>query len=108
MLYLADRGFDVADSVAIMGASLDLPAFTKGHEQLCAGEIENTRKIANVRIHVERVIGAVRQRFTILSATGVFTKDLVQTQCNYGVLLDSVVRVCYALNDVCEGIVPFN
>ena len=36
---LADREFDVADSVAIHGASLDLPAF-KGREQLSACEIE--------------------------------------------------------------------
>jgi len=43
----------VADSVALMGATLDIPAFTKGSEHLSAGEIENTRKIANVRIHVE-------------------------------------------------------
>ena len=106
-IILADRGFDVADSVALMGATLDIPAFTKGREQLSAGEIENTRKIANVRIHVERVIGAVRQRFTILSATGVLTKDLVQTKSNDCVLLDAVVRVCCALNNLCEGIVPF-
>ena len=106
-IILADRGFDVADSVALMGATLDIPAFTKGREQLSAGEIENTRKIANVRIHVERVIGAVRQRFTILSATGVLTKDLVQTKSNDCVLLDAVVRVCCALNNLCERIVPF-
>ena len=79
-IILADRGFDVADSVAVMGATLDIPAFTRGREQLSAGEIENTRKIANVRIHVERVIGAVCQRFTILSATGVLSKDFVQTK----------------------------
>lgn len=27
---LDDRGFDVADSVAMLGATLDIPAFTKG------------------------------------------------------------------------------
>ena len=106
-IILADRGFDVADSVAIMGASLELPAFTKGREQLSASEIETTRKMANVRIHVERVIGAVRQKFTILSATGVITKELVQTKSSTGVLLDSIVRVCCALHNLCEGIVPF-
>ena len=76
-------------------------------EQLSASEIEDTRKIANVRIHVLRIKGAARLRFTILSATGVITKDLVQTKGHNGVLLDSIVRVCCALNNVCEGIVPF-
>ena len=81
----------------MMGASLDLPAFTKGCEQSSASEIKNTRKIANVRIHVERVIVAVRQRLTILSATVVLTKHLVQTQNSNSVPLDSVVRVCCAM-----------
>lgn len=54
---LADRGFNIADSVASVFASLALPAFTKGKKQLAPHEIESTRKIANVRIHVERVIG---------------------------------------------------
>ena len=36
------------------GASLCIPAFTKGKDQLAADEIERTRNIANVRIHVER------------------------------------------------------
>ena len=31
---LADRGFDVADSVAMLGATLDIPAFTRGCKQL--------------------------------------------------------------------------
>ena len=62
--------------------------WTYQHLQLSAIEIEDTRKIANVRIHVESIIGAVRQRYTILSATGVsLTKDLVQNKGNNGVLL---------------------
>ena len=63
---LVDRGFDVADSVAYYGATLDIPAFTRGRDQLSAEDVEATRKLANVRIHIERIIGAVRQRFQIL------------------------------------------
>lgn len=33
-----------------------MPAFTKGKKQLEGIEVEHTRTIANVRIHVERVI----------------------------------------------------
>ena len=58
---LADRGFNVSDSVALKGATLDLPAFTQGCEQLSPSQVEATRRIANVRIHVERIIGVVRQ-----------------------------------------------
>ena len=62
---LADRGFDIGDSVGMMQASLHIPAFTKGKSQLTAMEVHETRSIANVRIHVERVIGMVRQKYYI-------------------------------------------
>ncbi len=59
---LADRGFNIAESVGVMQTKLHIPSFTKGKNQLSALEVEDTRSIANVRIHVERVIAAVRQR----------------------------------------------
>lgn len=105
---LADRGFDVADSLALYGATLDISAFIRGRDQLPAEDVEATRKLANVRIHVERFIGAVRQRFQILSATGVLPKELAANKTNRNIVLDSVVCVCCALNNVCEGIAPFN
>ena len=104
---LADRGFNVEDSVALQGATLDIPAFTRGGDQLPPGDIEATRKLANVRIHVERIIGAVRQRYQILSATGVL-QELVCRKSNGTTVLDSIVKICCALNNVCTGIVPFN
>ena len=60
---LADRGFDITESIGMMQAKLHIPAFTNGKDQLSAMEIEETRTIANVRIHVERVIGNVRHYF---------------------------------------------
>ena len=66
---LADRGFDIAESVGIIQAKLHIPCFTKGKDQLSALEVEDTRSIANVRIHVERVIGAFRQKYSILKGT---------------------------------------
>ena len=63
------RGFDIAESVGAMKALLNIPAFTKGKNQLSALEMEETRTIANVRIHVERVIGNVRQKYPILQNT---------------------------------------
>ena len=65
-IVLADGGFDIADAVGMMQARLHIPAFTKGKSQLSALEVEETRKIANVRIHVERVISNVRQKYSIL------------------------------------------
>ena len=62
---MADKGFDISDSVGMLLARLHIPAFTRGKTQLSAMDIENTRTIANVRIHVEHVIGVVRQKYSI-------------------------------------------
>ena len=59
-IVLADRGFDIAEDVARMQATLQIPAFTNGCLQLLQKDIEDTCRLSNVRIHVERVIGATR------------------------------------------------
>ena len=56
-LVLADCGFTIAESVMFQQAQLAIPAFTKGKDQLDPVDVEKTRGISNVRIHVERVIG---------------------------------------------------
>lgn len=53
---LADRGFTISESVGFHCATLKIPGFTRGLPQLHPCTIEETRKIASVRIHVERVI----------------------------------------------------
>ena len=54
---LADRGFTISD-ILPMGVKLAIPAFTKGHKDRILPEesVTETRRIANVRIHVERAI----------------------------------------------------
>ena len=64
---LADRGFLIKEELATRGAVLTIPFFTKGKLQLPASEVAESRKIANVRIHVERVIGRLK-KFKILSS----------------------------------------
>lgn len=63
---MADRGFTIAEELARKGALLEIPAFTTGRTQLPARDVDVTRKIANVRIHVERVIGRMR-KYNILN-----------------------------------------
>ena len=60
---LADRGFTLKYDFAA-GASTELliPAFTRGKSQLSAKEVEVSRKVASVRIHIERVIGLLKNR----------------------------------------------
>ena len=66
---LADRGFNINDDLAVHGAKLEIPAFTKGKSQLSRAEVETSRRLAHVRIHVERVIGRLRKKCKILQHT---------------------------------------
>ena len=66
---LADRGFDIMDSAALYCAEVQIPAFTRGKKQLSAVDVENSRRIASVRIYVEQVIGNVRNKYKILQST---------------------------------------
>lgn len=65
---MANRGFDTADGVGFYCAKLHILAFTKDRKQLCAADAKNTRRLANIRIHVERVIGLVRYKCVILKS----------------------------------------
>ena len=61
---LADRGFPVKDDFgSICSAKLEIPPFTKGKTQLGAEEVSGGRSLSSVRIHVERVIGNMKQRY---------------------------------------------
>ena len=66
---MTDRGFTVSESVGLRQAKLVIPAFTKGKSQLDTEDVEKTRGIESVRIHVERVIGLLRRKYTILEGT---------------------------------------
>ena len=103
---LADRGFDIQDSVGICCARVAIPAFTKGKKQLTGIDVEQTRRIANVRIHVERVIGFIRQKYTFLSGT--LPIDFITPRDDGVPLIDKVVVVCCALSNICDSVIPFD
>ncbi|CAN7940132.1 unnamed protein product [Ixodes hexagonus] len=104
---LADRGFTIADSVGLFCARLEIPAFTRGRAQLSAYEVAKTRTLANVRIHEERVISLLRNKYRILSTT--IPVELISTPAGDSVPdLDKVVTVCAALTNLCKSVVSPN
>ena len=105
-ILMADRGFKISDDVAFYQARLVIPDFTKGKKQLHPLEVENTRKIANVRIHVERVIGLVVRKFRIFDGE-IPLEFLKLKQGETTPTIDKVVRVCCALSCLCPSVVPF-
>ena len=88
-----------------MCAEVEIPAFTKGKTQLAALDVQPTRKLAHLRIHRVRVIGVVRQKYTILQ--GPIPVDyLMSTNSKTVTTIDKVVFICYALPILCESVVP--
>ena len=65
---MADRGFTIDDLLFPLRVKLNIPAFTKNKPQLSAEDVTLTRRIARVRIHVERAIRRLKV-FKILSGT---------------------------------------
>ncbi len=53
---MADRGFDIEEKLIIRGVRLNIPPFLKGKNQFEEGELVHSRRIASLRIHVERAI----------------------------------------------------
>lgn len=106
---LADRGFTLEDEFAAgCGVELVIPAFTKGKNQLSAREVEVTRQIAAIRIHIERVIGLLKNRYRILDGT--LSTTLVKAlsdesnETDY-TSIDKLITVCAALCNLGDGIV---
>lgn len=105
--FKTDRGFTIHESVQFQQAQLNIPAFTKGKDQLDPADVEQTRKIASVRIHVERIIGLLRQKYTILQQT-LPTDYLICRKGESVPLVDRMIRICSALVNLCPPTVPFD
>ena len=108
---MADRRFTVRDGVALKHAQLVIPAFTKGKEQLDLIDGEKTRGIAHVRIHVERVTGLLRRKYTILENTLIVDLLTCNPHGNPEVqvpMIDRFIRVCSGLVNLCGPIVLFD
>ena len=57
---MAHRGFEIQDLLSSKKVYLNIPPFMRSKDQLNPDEEDETRKIASVRIHVERAIERVK------------------------------------------------
>ncbi|XP_004207043.1 uncharacterized protein LOC101235643 [Hydra vulgaris] len=101
---LADRGFNIAESVGFYCGELKIPGFTKGKLQLTCSDVETTQKIASVRVHVERVIGLLRNKYKVLQS--IMPLDYLYTKDSGLCKIDKIVIVCSSLINICDSIIP--
>lgn len=85
-------------------AEIKTPPFTKGKKQLEKVQVDWSRELSIVRIHVERVIGVLKQKYTILQST--LPISFIANRDQEATTMDKLVRVCCALVNLSPSVVP--
>lgn len=93
---LADRGFLIREELASVGATLKIPSFTKGKWQLSGSCGDTSRQLSRVHIHVERVIGQLKNFQILNSVIPISQVDM----------LDHIVTICAGLTNLKRSVVP--
>ena len=106
-MVLADRGFTCNDKAQMVLAEVKTPPFTKGKKQLEKQDVDWSRELSVVRIHVERVIGVLKQKYTILQGTLPISLISDSKDDNdHEAVIDKIVKVCSACINMCPPVVP--
>ena len=82
------------------------PPFTKGRKQLTYHEVDWSREILHLIIHIERVIGQLKKKYSILK--GVIPITLLKNKSTDACTINDVLTVCSALCNMCNSVVPFD
>ena len=93
---MADRGFLIQKEFEAWKIKVIMPHFTRGQKQMTQQQVQESRSLARVRIHVERVIGRMRRQFAILS--NVLPLNLVPQ-------VDNIAVICAGLTNLHKPVV---
>ena len=69
-------------------------------------EVETGRKLSHVRIHVERVIGLLKQKYTIFQSTLPISLIMCDDDTKTS-FIDKIAVICCALCNCCQSVVPY-
>ena len=89
---MADRGFKIKEELLQRQASLSIPPSKQGNLQMTGENVQETSRIANVRIYVEKAIARVKW-YNILS-------NEMEINCLH--LCDDIVVTCCSLCNLLE------
>ena len=102
-LVLADRDFTVQESVGLYCPQLKIPDFTRGKFKLEQKSGDETHKISVLRIHVERVIGLLRNTFKILQ--DMLPIKMIMKADDGTCKLTHILTICSALSNLCSSVI---
>ena len=85
-------------------AEVKVPPFSRGKKQLEKVDVDWSRELSIVRIHVERVIGVLKQKYTILQ--GILPISLIPDYQDSVSTIDKIITVCCVLVNLCTSVVP--
>lgn len=71
--------------------------------QLSLEEVERSKRLSRVHIHVERVIGLLKQKYSIVEGPLQFTLIKHKSDREYATT-DKIVTVCAALSNLCDSL----
>ena len=92
---MADRGFTIDELLFPRRVKLNIPSFLKGRKQLSAENVTETRRIAHVRIHIERLIRRLKV-YKFLSDT-----VTVSSRSQF----DNILEICGGLVNLCPDLI---
>ena len=87
-------------------AEVKVPPFTRGKQQLEKVDVDWSRELSIVRIHVERLIGQLKLKYTILQ--GILPISMVSNSGSDISAIDKVVVVCSALVNLCPSVISLD
>ncbi|XP_022536495.2 uncharacterized protein LOC103021414 [Astyanax mexicanus] len=102
-IVLSSRGFGLQEGTGMMFAEVKPPPNVNDSGQLAVRSVEETRRIEHLKIHVEKVMKNVCQKYKILSGPISFNM-ILPCAGEEDTFLDKVVTVCCALTNRCPTV----
>lgn len=100
---LADRGFLIEELLKQKNASLAIPAFKKANRQLQPLDAYDSKELSALRIHVERMIGSLRQKILVLMQT--IPISMLERWNGDVLAIDQIIKIAAAIVNLCPSIV---
>lgn len=95
---LADKGFNIGELVQERKAILNIPTFLRNKKQFSPKELITDKQVTSLRIHIERIIGLVREKYKILHEV-LMVKTLARFQNGLNIV-DLIVKVACILCNI--------